>query len=154
MAEHLSKAVIRCAVLFWILTVSPLVHAETLADPTRPPAIPAVMQEGGSSAATTGPVLQSVLVSPGRRVAIISGQTVKVGDKFGDALVVEIAESEVVLRSGKELRRLKLFPGIAKRLTSLDNFLLPHFGQTGERSGFTHFDRKLKIFRHFGQANS
>jgi hypothetical protein len=32
--------------------------------------------------------------------------------------------------------------------------LLPHFGQTGRRSGFMRFERKLKIRRHFGQANS
>jgi hypothetical protein len=43
---------------------------------------------------------------------------------------------------------------VAKRLTCLDNFLLPHLGQTGGREGFTRFDRKLKILRHFGQANS
>ena len=46
------------------------------------------------------------------------------------------------------------FRDMAKRLTCLDNFLLPHLGQTGRRSGFTRFERKLKILRHFGQANS
>jgi hypothetical protein len=43
---------------------------------------------------------------------------------------------------------------MANRLTCLDNLLLPHLGQTGRRPGFTRFDRKLKILRHFGQANS
>jgi hypothetical protein len=43
---------------------------------------------------------------------------------------------------------------VAKRLICLDIFLLPHLGQTGGRPGFTRFDRKLKILRHFGQANS
>jgi len=114
MAQHLGKTMIRHGVLFWILTSS-LVHAEIFVDPTRPPAIPAAMQGAGDTVVTAGPVLQSVLVSPGRRVAIISGQTVRVGDKFDDALVVEISETEVALRSGRELRRLKLFPGIDKR---------------------------------------
>jgi hypothetical protein len=65
-----------------------------------------------------------------------------------------------------EIRRLGLVAGpssppgsasprvIAKRLTCLDIFLLPHFGQAGWRPGFTRFARKLKIRRHFGQANS
>lgn len=118
MAEHLSKVLVQRGILLWILAVSSFAHAETFADPTRPPAIPTTIPGGGETAATAGPVLQSVLVSPGRRVAIISGQTVKVGDKYGDAVVVEIAEGEVVLRSGRELRRLKLFPDIEKKLTS------------------------------------
>jgi hypothetical protein len=43
---------------------------------------------------------------------------------------------------------------MAKRLTCLANFLLPHWGQTGWRPGLIRFERKLKIRRHFGQANS
>ena len=53
--------------------------------------------------------------------------------------------------------RMSLTPrGMAKPLICLAIFLLPHLGQpeTGSRSGFTRFERKLKIFRHFGQANS
>jgi len=33
-------------------------------------------------------------------------------------------------------------------------FRLPHLGQAGGRAGATFLERKLKIFRHFGQANS
>ena len=43
---------------------------------------------------------------------------------------------------------------MAKRLICFTSCLLPHFGQTGEWSGLMRLDRKLKIFRHFGQANS
>jgi hypothetical protein len=46
------------------------------------------------------------------------------------------------------------FRDMANRLTCLDIFLLPHLGQTGGRPGFTRFERKLKIRRHCGQANS
>jgi hypothetical protein len=42
----------------------------------------------------------------------------------------------------------------AKALTCLVNLRWPHLGQAGERSGATFLERKLKIFRHFGQANS
>jgi hypothetical protein len=44
--------------------------------------------------------------------------------------------------------------GVAKQLSSFSIFLFPHFGQTGDRSGFTRLEKKLKIIRHFGQENS
>lgn len=96
-----------------MLSAPAMAAVENLPDPTRPPA----SIDGTVSAAPSGPALQSVLVSSGRTIAIISGKTVKVGDKFGDADVVKISESEVVLRSGKRVQTLKLFPGLEKRLT-------------------------------------
>lgn len=88
--------------------------AEDLPDPTRPPANLAPQAAGVMPA---GPVLQSVMISPTRRVANISGQQVRVGDSFGDAKVVKITEGEVVLRSGDGLQTLKLFPDVDKRNT-------------------------------------
>ena len=44
--------------------------------------------------------------------------------------------------------------GMANALICLFIFLFPHLGQTGRRSGLRRFDKKLKITRHFGQANS
>ena len=50
-------------------------------------------------------VLQSILVSAQRRLAVISGRTVRVGDQVGDAVVTEILPYEVVLqRNGQEVR--------------------------------------------------
>lgn len=88
--------------------------AQALADPTRPPAAL------GSSAADSDkpeepPALQSVLISPQRRVAIINGRSVQVGDKVGQARVARILENEVVLRDGKEVQVLKLFPQVEKK---------------------------------------
>jgi MSHA biogenesis protein MshK len=121
MAEHLSKATrkmtIQGGILLLLCAATPVGFAESFLDPTRPPASLGLAQEG-ISAPASGPVLQSVLISPGRMVAIISGQTVRLGEKFGEARVVKITESEVLLRSGTDLQTLKLFPGIEKRLTS------------------------------------
>lgn len=91
------------------------VHAENLADPTRPPAMleSAVEQDATPH---TGPVLQSVLISPTRRIATIDGQAVKVGDKFGEARVARITENEVVLRNGRETQTLKLFPQMERQM--------------------------------------
>jgi MSHA biogenesis protein MshK len=96
-----------------------LAHAEDLVDPTRPPATLGQVVDGDASASVAGrPVLQSVMISPGRRMAMISGRMVRIGDKVGEARVTKISETEVVLRNGKELETLKLFPGIEKRRNS------------------------------------
>jgi hypothetical protein len=44
--------------------------------------------------------------------------------------------------------------GMANALTCLISFRWPHLGQTGARSGCSLLERKLKILRHRGQANS
>ena len=70
------------------------------------------------TSASSGPVLQSVLISSTRRIATINGQAFKPGDKFGEARVVKITETEVVLRNGQEMQTLKLFPQVEKQATS------------------------------------
>lgn len=109
-AGVMMSASLACA-LISISTAS----AQQLQDPTRPSSM--VAQAGDASSAG-GPVLQSVLISPGRSIAIISGQTVKLGGQFGAAKLVRISEGEVVLRNGSELQTLRLFPSIGKRLMS------------------------------------
>ena len=84
-----------------------------LADPTRPPS--AVAERPASEAAApAGPRLQSVLISPTRRVAVISGKTVAQGGKFGDATVASITESAVLLRYPDRKETLQLVPDVAK----------------------------------------
>ncbi len=85
------------------------VVAASLPDPTRP----TTQGQAGSSVASRergGPALQSVLISPQRREAIIDGKTVRVGDLVGDSRVVRILETEVFLRAGDEVRALRMFP--------------------------------------------
>ena len=87
--------------------------AQALNDPTRPPNASAA----GSPDAEPPPgmQLQSVLISQRRRLAIINGQTVALGDTVGEAKVVKITETEVVLQKGSETEVLKLFPGVDKQ---------------------------------------
>lgn len=89
--------------------------ASELPDPTRPPAIPAA-GPGDADAQATIAELQSVLISPQRRIAIVNGRAVQVGDRVGEAKVVKISENEVVLRNGQDTRVLKIFPHIEKRM--------------------------------------
>ncbi|WP_292934458.1 hypothetical protein [Noviherbaspirillum sp.] len=119
MAQYLNvtakQVIIRFATACLVFGVHFIAVAQVLSDPTRPPA--AASSELASGQAATGPILQSILISPHRAEAIINGQTVKVGDKVGDAKVVKITESEVLLSSGKDLKALKLFPNIEKHRT-------------------------------------
>ena len=106
----LIRAMAVCAAGCGLLLAS-LAHAQELPDPTRPPASLNPAAAGGA-AATSTPVLQSVKISPRRKSAIISGREVKLNEKFGNARVVRITETEVVLRNGRNVQKLKLFPDV------------------------------------------
>ena len=108
-----ARAASRGALVFFLLVVASPSWAENLPDPTRPPDV--IERAGADEMAMAGPVLQSTIVGAKRREAIISGQTVRVGDKYRNAEVVAINEGEVVLREGKERTVLTLFPGGIER---------------------------------------
>ncbi|MDQ1830325.1 hypothetical protein [Massilia scottii] len=90
--------------------------AQPLADPTRPPArftIPAGSPADAPAApvANALPQLQSVLIAPGgRHVAVIDGQTVRLGGLFKGARVAQMTQTEVVLVDGTRRRVLRLYP--------------------------------------------
>lgn len=89
-------------------------QAAPFADPTRPPNA-ASETAAGPAAAVAGPRLESVLIAPNRRIAVISGRAVPLGGKYGEARVVRISESEVVLQNGDQRETLKLFPDVEKK---------------------------------------
>jgi len=102
------------------LVLAPLAYAQALSDPTRPPAAAAVAPDaipapGGAQASPQISRLQSVLIAPGRRIAIIDGVTVPLGGKLGDATLIRLSETEAVLRKGGETEVLKLLPGIERK---------------------------------------
>lgn len=115
MAERLIAAMCALAALLAGSSASQAALAQALRDPMRPPAA----AEGGAvAAAGEAPVaarLQSVLISPARRVAVIDGRVVRVGERVGDATVVAISESQVVLQRADARETLKLNPVVEKR---------------------------------------
>lgn len=116
MAKSLSMLFMRGlagSVLAMLICVTLPGYAQGMTDPTRPPVTSDTGDAGLSAEAV--PELQSVLISPQRAEAIISGRAVKLGDKVGDARVTKITEDGVVLRNGKDMQVLKLFPNIEKR---------------------------------------
>ena len=85
-----------------------------LPDPTRP----SVGGELGSGTPTPqgGTMLQSVILPKhGKPLAIIDGKRVAKGDKVGDAEVMRITETEVVLKGPEGIRTLKIAPDVEKR---------------------------------------
>jgi hypothetical protein len=87
--------------------------AQITTDPTRPPAGLAAEAPRG---AVPGNQLQSVMISPTRKAAIINGVPVELGGKYGDAVLTKVAEDEVVLESGSSRQVLRLHPGVEKKI--------------------------------------
>ena len=87
----------------------------SLSDPTRPP-LTIVEPETTSAEGFPPPSgLQTVILGKGRKpMAVINGVTVELGDKVGDATLVKISESEVVLRGPAGKETLFLTPGVEK----------------------------------------
>jgi MSHA biogenesis protein MshK len=102
----------RALVAASLFALQPLGHAQGLQDPTRPPA-QLDARAGSAGAAANGPQLQSVLIAPGaggRRVAVIDGETVRLGEAFRGARVARMTQDEVELVRGRERQVLKLEP--------------------------------------------
>jgi hypothetical protein len=86
--------------------------AQSLRDPTRPPfgsgkSVPVKFYSSGWN-------LQSVLISPERRYAIINNEIVAIGGSIGGAELVAIAAERVTLRTRDGLRILRLFPDVTR----------------------------------------
>jgi hypothetical protein len=108
----------RCAVAALALGCLTPAWGQPLFDPSRPP--PALLAPppgaaGKPAAVESPPQLQSLLIGPSRKYAIIDGQLVGVGDTFRDARVVEVTRTGVVLHSERGNETLNLFPNVVKR---------------------------------------
>jgi MSHA biogenesis protein MshK len=117
MAPRLARTVL--AALAAVAALGAASAQEGAPDPTRPPAALAapVAQPGQSGTVSTAPQLQSILISQragGRRIAVISGKTVRQGQRVGAAVVESIQPAEVVLRTGNKRQVLKLFRPAAR----------------------------------------
>jgi len=75
-------------------------------DPTRPH----TGAVADVSASRGGMVLQSTMVSPQRRIAIIDGRRYTVGARLANWVVAAIDTNEVVLRDKNNEKRLRLLP--------------------------------------------
>jgi MSHA biogenesis protein MshK len=90
-----------------------------LADPMRPPAGFGEKSSAAAGAAAEqgGSALRAVILRRGDKpVALVGGERVTVGSRLGDARVVAITESEIVLagRSGRQVIRIN--PEVDKKM--------------------------------------
>lgn len=79
-------------------------------DPMRPPAD--LITDAPD--AKLSPVLQSIVIGPAQRYAIINGERVAPGALYGTAKVIRIEHGAVTLRDGAGDTVLKLYPDINK----------------------------------------
>ena len=75
---------------------------------------PNVSRSSTRSAAAGAARVQSILISEGRKVAVIDGQTVPLGGRYGDATLVKIGVAEVTLKRGAQFETLYMFAGLGK----------------------------------------
>lgn len=106
-------AITLAALALATLFASQRTGAQALVDPTRPPASLGMRADPALGAGDGLPRLQSVLISPrvgGRKVAVIDGETVRLGDSYKGARVARMSQTEVVLVRGRERQVLRLDP--------------------------------------------
>lgn len=88
------------------LGMVPSARAE-LGDPTRPPDVSTVAVESPESGDAPFRV-STILIAPGRKVAIVNGSRVEVGDEVGGATVSEINAQAVLLEMTGEEFELRI----------------------------------------------
>lgn len=92
--------------------------AQGLRDPTRPSfgsgkSLPGKLNPSGWN-------LQSVLISPERRYAIINGEVVALGGSIAGAELISVAAERVTLRTRDGLKTVHLFPDVTRLNDSED----------------------------------
>lgn len=110
-------------------------QAQQLRDPTRPPSFLAPAGRTGQIVTQSGLLLQTVLISPQRRNATVSGRLLHVGDTIAGMRVAEIRESAVVLQGRGERRTLELFPSVEKRKSEAAGEPGPVRGKAHDEAG-------------------
>lgn len=97
-----------------------------LNDPTRPPSRRSSSKSPKKIVATPTVRLEltSILVAPERRVAVINGRPVQVGERIGEYRVMDIQFDVVLVKNDHRLLPLTLKSGVVKKPV-----LLPAKGQ-------------------------
>jgi len=112
----MAAPLIRVPALSFTLLLSCAAVAQTLTDPTLPPA--PLRSAGADAAASTAPKLQMIQRGPDdTRRALIDGRWLSSGDLLPgtSARVQRVTDTAVQLVRGAEIETLELLPTIAKR---------------------------------------
>lgn len=106
-ARSIIAVVWRTALLVVALGTAPA-GATTVPDPTRPAVAPRTAEPDAAATPADAPVLQSTLISPSHRRAIISGRSYRVGDAVGEARLEAIGPGWVRLATPTGRSELRL----------------------------------------------
>ncbi len=115
MASSLIKLLLAGALLN---AATPVLAVESLPDPTKPAVDIPYESEAGKPAESVAVLvpkkegLQSIIISPQHRAAVINGEMILLGGKIGDATLVEVNKKSVVLQGAQGKRVMELFPGV------------------------------------------
>jgi len=113
MAHGMNPPALGVAALVCVLAAGACpARAQPLGDPMKPPAILSAGPAGAETDVPDEPVLQSTILSKGRRIAMIDGKPLGVGDRIGAARVVAIGPASVTLREGPTTRVLRLYRSV------------------------------------------
>jgi len=111
--NHFLRLMVKFGIV--VLALSPFMLQAQFNDPTLPPSFSnAVSQD---EEINTAWVLSSVLVSAQRKVAIINGQSVQVGDVVDGANIQSINATNVKLKHRGEIIILELYPVTVKTIS-------------------------------------
>lgn len=99
-----------CAVAALLAAPHTVLAEPPMNDPMRPPAD----LIADAPDAKLSPVLQSIVIGPAQRYAIINGERVAPGSLYGDAKVIRIEQNAVTLRDAVGDTVLRLYPDINK----------------------------------------
>ena len=125
-----------CLCLLSALVAGNVWGQAAVADPTRPPSATAVSTATPVAGALGEGerVLQSVFrPRKGKASAIISGQRVALGESLGDAKLVRINETEVILRGPGGDQHLSLTPAVS--MTPVKSKASPRAGKKSPNGG-------------------
>lgn len=104
----------RYLLAFWACLLPVMLHAGALVDPTRP-AGAAYAPAARAQTARHGWRLDSTLVAPDRRVAVINGRHVSEGESVDGARVIEIRPLNVLIQAPGRRMTLQLLPDIVQQ---------------------------------------
>lgn len=115
---HKSDWAMQVLLVFTCALHGPQLGAQSLRDPTLPPAAAGLGDSGalaGKMAASElgGPL--SVIVVDGRPHLVVGTRLYAQGQMLGQARIERITETEVWLREGGELRKVPNFSGVQRR---------------------------------------
>jgi MSHA biogenesis protein MshK len=114
----ISNTLLWLVLIILALTLVTNVNAEALRDPTQiPNDLPvSASQRYMARTITTGPALQSIMLSSDIKAAIISGKKINLGERFEGAKLINLTESSATLRNKNGSKTvLNMNAGIVKK---------------------------------------